>query len=189
MAAKKELSLLPESENPNSISARIFYWLTTVGRWVIVLTELIVVSAFISRFWLDRKNSDLSEVIRQQEAILESTQDFEKEFTLFQQKLKTIKNFYSQETDYDQKITSLVTSTRRDIVFSNLSVKKNESNNIVADASFTAYNEDSIVDFIDNLMLNPDIKSVDINRIEKRDHENNYSVSVSLVFKNSTEKT
>jgi len=190
MAVKKELSLLPEAENPNSFSARLFYWLTTVGRWVIVLTELIVVSAFISRFWLDRKNSDLSEVLRQQQAILESTQDFEKEFSLFQQKLKTIKNFYSNEPNYDQKIISFVNSTPQDIVFNNLSVKKdNTSGNITANASLTAYNEDSIVSFISNLMLNPDIQNVDVDKIEKKDKENNYSVSVSLVFKNSISKT
>jgi len=76
MANKKELSLLPDSSNPNSFSARFIKWVTTIGRWVMTLTELIVISAFISRFWLDRKNSDLSDLIRQKQAILESTQEF-----------------------------------------------------------------------------------------------------------------
>ena len=71
---------MPDSYNPNSFNARFIKWLTTIGRWVMTLTELIVISAFISRFWLDRKNSDLSDLIRQKQAILESTQYFESEF-------------------------------------------------------------------------------------------------------------
>jgi methyl coenzyme M reductase subunit C-like uncharacterized protein (methanogenesis marker protein 7) len=77
MPAKKEISLLPDEENLNTLSARVLRYLTTIGRVIIILTELAVISAFLSRFWLDRKNADLSETIRQQKAILESTQEFE----------------------------------------------------------------------------------------------------------------
>jgi len=186
MAIKKELSLLPDTENPNSFSARVFKWLTTIGRSVIVITELIVVLAFLSRFWLDRKNSDLSEVVRQQQAILESTQNFENEFSSLQQRLIMIKNFYAKQPQYDQQIDLLVTSTPQDIIFNNLSVNYDPSTTQTkAIASLTAFKEDSIVNFITNLMVNPGIQSVDINQIEKKSKENNYSISISVVFKNS----
>lgn len=185
MANKKELSLLPDSENPNSFSARLIKWLTTVGRWVIVITELVVVSAFISRFSLDRKNSDLSETIRQQQAILESTQDFEKEFNSFQQRLKFIKDFYTNDPQYDQKIKTLVNSTPSDLIYKNISVKLDDANKVTANASLIAFNEDSIIRFITNLMANPEINDVKINQIEKKSQENNYSIVISIVFKDS----
>lgn len=185
MAVKKELSLLPDSENPNSFGARIIKWLTTVGRWVIVLTELIVISAFISRFWLDRKNSDLSEIIRQQQAILESTQDFEKEFISFQNRLDFINNFYASTPQYDQKISTLVNSTPKDLVYENISLKKDpDDNSISANALLLAFNEDSIITFINNLALNPNISGVKINQIEKKQQENNYIINISVNFKN-----
>lgn len=189
MAVKKELSLLPDSENPNSFGARAIKWLTTVGRWVIVLTELIVVSAFISRFWLDRKNSDLSETIRQQQSILETTQSFEKEFNSFQKRLNFISDFYKNNLEYDQKITTLISSTPNDLVYQNISFKKSENNkNISATASLIAFNEKSLVSFINNLTLNPNIENVKINQIEKKQQENNYLINISVVFKNlSTE--
>ncbi len=184
MATKKELSLLPDSENPDSFGAKIIKWLTTVGRWVIVLTEFIVVSAFISRFWLDRKNSDLSETIRQQQAILETTQSFENEFNSFQQRLKFIRSFYNNDVQYNQKITYLIKSTPNDLVYQNISIKKDETNNhISATALLTAFNETSLISFINNLTLNPNIESVKINQIEKKQQENNYSISISIVFK------
>jgi hypothetical protein len=190
MAIKKELSLLPDSENPNSFGAKAIKWLTTVGRWVIVFTELIVVSAFISRFWLDRKNSDVSETIRQQQAILESTQSFEKEFNSFQQRLEFIADFYKNDPQYNQKITALVNSTPKDLIYQTLLVKKDkDTKKVSATASLTAFNETSIITFINNLTLNPNIETIKINQIEKKQQENNYSINISVVFKNSFSKT
>jgi phosphoribosylformylglycinamidine (FGAM) synthase PurS component len=190
MAIKKEISLLPEAENPNSFSTRLFKWLTTVGRWVIVLTELIVVGAFLSRFWLDRKNADLSETVRQDQSILESTKDFEAEFNSLQERLKSIRNFYANEPQYNQQIDILVNSTPKDLIYNNISVTHDTKlNQIKADASLMAFKENSIISFISNLMLNPNIESVNINQIEKKDKENNYSIDISVVFKNSPSKT
>lgn len=184
MTGKKEVSLLPESENPNSINAKVIKWLTSVGRVSIIITELVIVSAFISRFWLDRKNADLSEVIRQEQAILNTTKDFEKEFSFLQQKLKLIKDFYSSQPDYGQKINAITESTPEDIIFNSIAITKDakETKNLTAEVSLTAFKEESIIDFLTNLALNPKISSVDINRIEKKQRENNYSIQISLVF-------
>ncbi len=186
MATKPELSLLPDENNPSSFNARMIKWLTTTGRWIIVITELVVISAFISRFWLDRKNSDLSEVIRQKQAILESTQEFEAKFLSFQKRLAFIKTFYSQNHNYSNKIDSLVNSTPQDLIYKNISLNTDDATQKVnATATVIAYTESSIIKFISNIMANTDIESVKINQIEKRAKENNYSISFSAVFKNS----
>jgi len=189
MPAKKEISLLPDEENPNSISARFLLWATSVGRFIIVFTELIVICAFISRFWLDRKNSDYSDVLRQQKAILESTQEFEKEYYLLQQKLKVIKDFYSQTPEYNNKIISLVESTPKDIVFSSLNIENDTTlKRVVADVDLFSHSEESIVDFIANLTVNKSIQTVNVKSIEKKPKENQYSVKLFLIF-NPDQKT
>lgn len=184
MAIKKEISLLPESKNPRSFGARFFKWITTTGRVTIILTELIVISVFISRFWLDRKNSDLSEISRQKQAILESVVPFETEFIQLQQRLAYIKDFYSNQPDYSQQINSLITSTPQDLFYDKLTVSKDEKSKATSiTTTLIAYKEESIVFFITNLMLNPDIDQVDVNRIEKKEKENQYSISLTLFFK------
>jgi hypothetical protein len=184
MLTKKEISLLPDEENPNSPAAKLLRWVTTVGRFVIVFTELIVICAFISRFWLDRKNSDYSDVLRQQKAILESTQAFEKEYALLQQRLKVIKDFYSKTPEYNSKIISLAESTPKDIVFNSLVLENDAKlNSIVANVDLISYKEDSIVDFITNLTVNENIQTVDVKSIEKKPKENQYSINLFLVFK------
>lgn len=182
MAIKKEISLLPEAENPNSFSAIFFKWLTTVGRWVIVITEFIVILAFISRFWLDRRNSDLSEIVRQQQSIIDSTKYFENEFSSFQERLTTIRKAYADQPEYDKYLSSLIKSTPQDLIYDSVSIKKNSDNEVEAFASIISFNENSIVGFINNLMVNSDIKTVEINKIEKKPKENNYTVTISVVF-------
>lgn len=184
MAAKKEISLLPESENPRSFGARFFKWITTTGRVTIIFTELIVISVFISRFWLDRKNSDLSEVSRQKQAILESIAPFETEFVQLQERLTYIKDFYQNQPDYNKQINSLVTSTPQDLFFEKLSVNRDEKTKLtIINTSLIAYREESIVSFITNLMLNPEIDQVNVQKIEKKEKENQYSISLTLLFK------
>ena len=190
MAIKKELSLLPESENPRSFRARFFKWVTTTGRVTIVLTEFIVISVFISRFWLDRKNSDLSEIVRQKQAILESATPFETEFTKLQERLDYIKSFYSNQPEYDKQISSLISSTPTDLFYNQLSISMDEkTTTTVINASLTAYKEESIVSFITNLTLNSDINQVDVTKIEKKEKENQYLISIVLYFNANKAKT
>jgi len=192
MAIKKELSLLPESENPRSFGARFFKWLTSTGRTAIIVTELIVISVFISRFWLDRKNSDLSEVVRQKQAILESASPFITEFTGLQTRLSYIKDFYSNQPEYNQQINSLISSTPSDLFYKKISVSTDEKTKAtIITTSLSAYKEESIVIFITNLMLNPDIDQVNITKIEKKEQESKYSISLTLNFKkvSTTNKT
>lgn len=184
MPAKKEISLLPNEENLNTFSARFFRWVTSVGRVVIVFVELIVIGAFLSRFWLDRKNSDLSETLRQQKAILGSTAEFEKDYLSLQGRLKFIKNFYKSEPKYVESLSSLIQSIPEGIYFQNISFNTSEKTNIITSSveSFS-YQEDIIIDFIVNLKLNPDISSVNVQKIEKKTKDSKFYLSLSLSFK------
>ena len=186
MAPKKELSLLPDEANSGSTSARVIRWISTVGRYVIVFTELIVILALLSRFWLDRQNADLSETIRQQEAILNSTREFETQYNLLQNRLKYIKTHLNTSPDYVGQVNSLTTSTPSKVVYESLTLQQTEDKRTTADLSLIAYEEEDLVNFITNLILNPDIQSVDIRSIEKKEKETRYSVNLQLLFKNIT---
>lgn len=189
MPAKREISLLPDEENPNSPLSRLLRWLTTVGRFIIVFTELLVISAFLSRFWLDRKNSDLSEILRQQKAILESTKEFEKSFTLLQQKLKVIDDFYTTRPNYVSQINSLVRSTPPDIFFTSVLLDRNDQLQLTCTISASALNHQTVQGFITNLSLNPEISLVDVKSIQKKPKDNKYLLNIYLVFKDKQSKT
>lgn len=183
MAVKKEITLLSNADNPNLLSKKVFNWLFYVVRYVLVFTELVVIVAFLSRFSLDPKNSNLSDSIRQKKAILAVYSDFENEFNLLNQKLQTISDLYQKQPLYSPYILALSQSAPQDIVFQSLSIK-NTSAGITAQLAIYAYQENAIIDFISQLSINPQIKIVNVINIEKKPREDKYNVSINITFNN-----
>jgi Tfp pilus assembly protein PilN len=181
MPVKKAMSLLPDSENASSLVSRIIRWTTTAGRFVIVFTELIVITAFLSRFWLDRKNSDLSEVIRQQKAILESTADFEKEYNSLQSRLGFVKDYYAQAVNYGPCLATLAESAPQGVVFTNLTLTRTATLPQIS-LEAAVYQENTIIDFVTNLVSNPLFSSVEVKSIEKKPRDAKYLLNLTLVY-------
>ncbi len=179
MPLKKEISLVPGEGNSGSIGDRIIYWVSNVLRYIMVFTELIIIIAFLSRFSLDQQNTDLSDRLRNQKYILETTTNFEKEYGLLQQKLQLIKKLYAQQPKYYDKLSSILANTPSDIIYNSFSVY-NKDSKVTADLMVYAFQEEAIVDFINQLSLNPQIKSITINTIEKKARENKYNINLSL---------
>ncbi len=185
-AKKKEISLLPDSENSNALVNKLLRWVTTVGRAIIIVTELVVVSAFISRFWLDRKNSDLSEIIRQQKAILESTQQFENEYALLQARLTALSQDKQQTSPtLDTNIESLASTVPPGVSLQSIRI---DSSNDISSVSISAisYDEAAIVNFISNLSLNKNFTNVDIKKIEKKPKDDKYTIDLTFNIKTVT---
>ena len=68
MAARKKssrINLLPQEEFAASTLGRILAWILSTFRILVIMTELIVILAFLSRFWLDARTTDLNEEIKQ----------------------------------------------------------------------------------------------------------------------------
>ena len=84
------INLLPQEEFRKSPVGRILHWATTTFRTIVIITELIVIVAFLSRFSLDAKNADLNDIVRQNQSIIESYKDFEIEFRQIQQRIKSV---------------------------------------------------------------------------------------------------
>ena len=86
---KKELiNLLPQEEFESSTFGRILKWAMSTFRIIVIFTELVVMFAFLSRFWLDARITDLNDEIKQNQSIIGSFSVFEKNFREAQLKLK-----------------------------------------------------------------------------------------------------
>ena len=87
MAAPKNISLLPKEGFEYTTAGRVLSWALNAGRAIVVITELVVILAFLSRFWLDRQLTDLNGRIKQEEALIRASQNFEQQFRTTQSKL------------------------------------------------------------------------------------------------------
>jgi hypothetical protein len=81
------LNLLPKTEFELSFWGRFLKWSLTTGRYIIILVELAVIIAFISRFKLDHDLSDLGDSIAGKQALLEASSNTEKTLRLTQARL------------------------------------------------------------------------------------------------------
>ncbi len=75
-----ELNLLVEDELDMSPQGKFLKWALSWGKKIIVTTELVVISAFLSRFWLDTTVANLNEEISTKRAYVLSFADFEKRY-------------------------------------------------------------------------------------------------------------
>jgi hypothetical protein len=67
---KQEINLLPREEFEKKPIGKFLTWALSIGRYIIIFTELIVILAFLSRFKLDRDLSDLNQSIREKQAVI-----------------------------------------------------------------------------------------------------------------------
>jgi Tfp pilus assembly protein PilN len=84
----QQINLLPDTEFTTTITGRILSWIISTFRVIVIATEILVMIAFLSRFWLDAQNTDLNEELDQKKAILSASQDFEHQFKDTQKRLR-----------------------------------------------------------------------------------------------------
>lgn len=173
MAKNKAINLLPQEEFDASIVGRVLKWAMGTFRIIVIITELIVMGAFLSRFWLDAQNSDLTDSIKIKTAQIEAQSDFEKEFRQIQKKLAIDKALAKDVNPTDQldKVTSLVPG---DIVLSAVTTGDG-----TVQIKGIAGSEISVLQFISNLKSEKSFKTVDLSSINSS--EDNPSETIFVV--------
>ena len=178
---KKEISLLPEQNAAEIVAGKFVKCILSVGRYIVIFTELIVIGAFMSRFWLDRKNSDLSEKIRQQKAILTSTQIFEMEFRDFQMRVNKISDGIQEKYLPVEALDLVAASLPTDVLLSDFRYSK-EKEGIKASLKAQIFSEAGLAEFIDRLIDNPSIATVQIGTIEKEEGKGGMTIQFIVNF-------
>lgn len=142
----KPINLLPKEEFAASTKGRILTWILSTFKTIVIVTEMIIMTAFFSRFWLDAKSSDLNEEIRTKQAVLAASKEFEDEFKNVQKKLKIISEL-SEDSLKPQEILSYISSMLPQDIYIN-SFSLNEKTIQIKGVSPS---EKSIAQFIVNL--------------------------------------
>ncbi len=106
LARKKKtasINLIIKPEKEINFSEQLLSWALNYGRYILIITQIIVLSVFFLRFQLDRENAELKERTGEKQAIIESIADVENEIRKTQNKLANIK-LASDKQDYPLKI-------------------------------------------------------------------------------------
>jgi Tfp pilus assembly protein PilN len=106
--SKTKINLLPQKGLTSTTAGRILVWILSTFRIIVIVTELMVMVAFLSRFWLDAENTDLSEEIAQKQAVLAASQGFERKFKETQAQLA----IFSELTAREELFSNVLDTTR-----------------------------------------------------------------------------
>jgi len=116
---QQEINLLPEREFAGTVTGRILSWIISTFRVIVIATEILVMTAFLSRFWLDAQNTDLNEAIEEKKAIILAQSDFEHEFKDAQKRIDIYSQLSSRKT-FSSYVTTISNQLPPDVSFTSL---------------------------------------------------------------------
>jgi Tfp pilus assembly protein PilN len=123
--SKGQINLLPEAGFEVTSAGRVLSWILSTFRIIVIVTEIIVMIAFLSRFWLDAQNTDLNDEIEEKTAVLTASKNFEREFENTQDKLKIFSELTTSEGKYTQVLSTVTSYLPTDLFLSVLTFKEN----------------------------------------------------------------
>jgi Tfp pilus assembly protein PilN len=122
---QSEINLLPKEEFLSSTFGRVFTWLLSTFRVIVILTEVVVMGVFLSRFWLDVRANDLNDLIRKNQAILGTTTEFENTYRDIQKKLTTFSQINSTKISSTDTLNKITKNLPKDVTLNSVQTSKN----------------------------------------------------------------
>jgi Tfp pilus assembly protein PilN len=156
------VNLVPQDPFFENVFGRFLKWALSVGRYIVIFTELVVIMSFASRFTLDRVVTDLNSSLNQKEQVIVSYGDLEKRFRFIQEQIEDYQQF-KQESNLVDIFPILNDNIPEDVIFETLLVKPDSVN-----FTGSALSQNALNVLINNLQLNPYFTAVTINKIESR---------------------
>lgn len=163
---KKEdnINLLPQEEFAASTTGRILHWLLSTFRYLVIVTEMVVIAAFISRFYFDSRNADLDDEIAQKQEYIEAYSSFEQEFRTTQNKLQILSLATSRGDVASGLAETIVAKLPVDIQLETISLGEDTEIQI----SGASLSEQSIQQLVVNLSADSKFSSVGLLQVDSK---------------------
>lgn len=161
-ANNPSINLLGDSNMDHTPVGRIVNWAVTYGRYIMIGTEIVVLLAFISRFSLDRKLTDLKEDVSQKQEIIQANLPFERDVRALQDKLSKIKTLKIQPISALDVLTSFQTILPSGMYLKTLSLEKNKLT-----VSAVAGSTGAFAQFINSMQRAKTLASINIGDITR----------------------
>lgn len=119
-----QVNLLPTSAFEKSAAGRIIAWFFNIGKYLLIVIELIVIGAFVFRFFLDKKLTDINEGIKEKHQQLQAFGTLEQEFLALQGKIASLKKLDKEQLPFDQSLTAISQFIPSDIYLTKFSLNQ-----------------------------------------------------------------
>lgn len=155
-----KINLLPKDSFEFSVLGKTLKWALTSGRVLVVLTEFVVILAFGSRFYFDKKLNDLIEVIDQKQAVVESYAVIEAKMRDILSRQAIVSKYLKENLGVNNVINQLKRITPADINFSEVLVD-NKGFSLIG----TSGSEGGLANLLAGLNSVPNVSGVNVGSI------------------------
>jgi hypothetical protein len=180
MAEKiQTINLLPQDNN--NLLTQITDWALSIGRLLVILTEIVALGTFLYRFTLDEQLVNLHDQIKSESFIIANFKSAETTFRDIQDRLTTIKNYVPIGNVTTSIFTDIVTMGRGKVTFKDLTVNTQNAKIEIQSPSAAALSQ-----FVDTLKHYPSIASVVVDNVVNNSDSAVIVVSITATLKHKT---
>ena len=176
--AKKSATINLLKNNSNNTVNQVINWALTIGRVLIIIVEVIALTALIYRFVLDAQLRDINSRIIQDKAILDSQKENEDKFRNLQDRLTLETSIINQGKDKIKIIKDIIGFTPQGMTLTKVS---SSIDGIKIDTNVSSVFPLST--FINSLREYPETDSISIDKIENKTASAVISVGISVYIK------
>lgn len=167
------INLVPKDPFFESPIGKTLKWALSVGRYIVIFTELIVILSFVTRFSLDRQVTDLNKSIEQKRAVVESFGNLEGNVRLAQAKIENYLEI-EQQTNIAEIFPALSEITPPSVRLDQLLIQSD-----TVSFSGLATSQEGLNVLITNIQLSPTFVNVDVGKIESSAEESGLEFSMT----------
>ena len=181
---KRSINLLPRDPFENSTLGVILEWALVFGKWSVILTQLIVMGAFLYRFTLDRTLTDLNKSIAKNVAVIKSYEQVERDYVLAQKQLTQAKSAMKSQQDVLKIISDLERLTPSEVWYDRITLTPESINLTAYAASLPGFGR-----FLTLVQADPLFNGVRIGKIESSTAKGaQMQFDISMTLAGSTQK-
>ncbi|HVA96871.1 MAG TPA: hypothetical protein VND99_04400 [Candidatus Acidoferrales bacterium] len=177
MAEKNiSINLLPhEKEN---LLTQFLDWALTIGRLLVILTEIVALGTFVYRFGLDSQIVNLHDKIKSESFIVDNFQDAEKTFRDIQDRLATSKQYTTVGNTTSNIFIEITKLGQNKITFKDLTVSTQN-----AKIEVEAPTGGALTDFVNALKNSPSVTGVSVDKVANNTATAQISVYITATLK------
>jgi hypothetical protein len=175
-----EINLLPKRKS--NVADKLLHFILYYFRYIIVITQIVVIGVFFFRFKVDQNVIDLKEAFKQKQQILAVTIPIVEEAKIIESKTSHVKMVITHQELFLARLNFLLKSIPKDITLVKLDLLDNE---ILIQG--TASNVFSIRSLHRKLYVTDGFEEAEITSIE-RQSDNSFDFIIRIPLKNNVKE-
>ena len=179
MATKhKSINLLPKEKLDQNLFGKVLNWALTIGRYIIITTELVVIIAFFWRFRYDLQLNKIRESIGNKQEQISSYQKLEKQFRFLQNRIGALNEIKKNNVLGSSVYQEVSQVTPQDVYYYTFNIDANSLS-----LKGMAMSDVGLISLLEYLKRSPNINQISLDSLSsggERDPKLEFSLSAKI---------